>query len=132
VRDYKNGELLHLFSGDLHGQEYGVTVDADPDAPADYHYDCLSLPEEWANQWDTVFADPPYNAGFGIEWPANFPRPSHILREMARVIKPGGILAMLHILIMPAPKGCRRIAIRPVLAGPYNAIRVLNVYRKEA
>lgn len=125
------GSLLHLFSGGLVGDKYGITVDIDKNTPADYHYNCLDLPKGWENYWEVVFADPPYNAGFGTEWPVEFPRPTHILREMARVCKPGGIIAMLHILIMPAPKGCERIAIHPVLAGPYNAIRVLNVYRKE-
>jgi len=130
-RDYATDKLLHLFSGDLAGAEYGTTVDVDTQSPADYHYNCLDLPEEWRDSWDVVFADPPYNAGFGTEWPADFPRPSAVLREMARVTSPGGIIAMLHILIMPAPAGCHRVAIHPVLAGPYNAIRVLNVYRKE-
>lgn len=131
-RDYvkDSSTLLHLFSGDLAGAEYGTTVDVDPDSPANYHYNCLNLPQEWENKFSVIFADPPYNAGFGTEWPTDFPRPTHILKEMARVCKPNGIIAMLHILVMPPPKDCRRVAIHPVLAGPYNAIRVLNVYGK--
>ncbi len=49
-----------------------------------------------------------------------------------RLTKPGGLIAILHIIIIPAYKeyGVERIALHPVLTGPNNAIRVLNVFRR--
>lgn len=49
-----------------------------------------------------------------------------------QVLKPGGLFLLLHIIILPAYKdlGLERVALHPILTGPNNAIRVLNVMRK--
>jgi len=124
---------LHLCSG---AQTDGITVDIDPESPAMYHFDATNLPRVIfpSSSYDVVFADPPYSVGYAGEWPAEYPRPSALMREMYRVAKIGGIIAMLHILVVPAPRGLgsrmQREAIHAVLAGPHNAIRTLNVFKK--
>lgn len=124
-------QLLHLCSG---AQLEGLTVDNDPDAPADIHRDARKLPSYWENKWPIVFCDPPYFVGYSKEWPADYPRPAQLLREMYRVCEPNGIIAMLHVLVVPAPRGLgdkmKRIAIHGILSGPNNVIRALNVFRK--
>jgi len=39
---------------------------------------------------------------------------------------------ILHIIVIPAYRelGVRRVALHPILAGPNNAIRVLNVFER--
>ena len=86
------------------------------------------------NYFDVVFADPPYSVGYAGEWPAEYPRPSQLLREMYRVCRPGGTIALFHLLIVPAPMGLggklQRIAIHAIMSGPHNAMRALNVFTK--
>jgi hypothetical protein len=50
-----------------------------------------------------------------------------------QVVVGGGLIGILHIIIIPAYKefDVERIAIHPVLTGPNNAIRCLNVFRKK-
>ena len=129
-RDYvpSGSSLLHLCSG---AQLDGVTVDIDPTSPAQYHCDARHTPFS-DNSFDVVFADPPYSVGYAGEWPAEYPRPSELLREMWRVCKPGGTIAFLHLLVVPAPAGypMKREAIHAILCGPHNAMRALNVFIK--
>lgn len=132
-REYpvKDKKILHMFSGSM---EWGDTTDirseTDPTFVAPYN----DLPIE-DNTYDLVVADPPYNKGFASEWTTHdkdLPKPKHILIEAARVTKPGGIIAILHVIVIPAYKvaNVARIALHGILAGPNNAIRVLNVFRK--
>jgi hypothetical protein len=88
---------------------------------------------------DNVIADPPYGDHYQGTWVGldktgknELPKPKLILGEAARLVRSGGLIAILHIIIVPAYKifGVTRIALHPILAGPNNAIRVLNVFRK--
>ncbi|KKN52671.1 hypothetical protein LCGC14_0610040 [marine sediment metagenome] len=121
-----------MFSGTM---DWGDTTDFRPETGANIVAPYDNLPIE-DNTYDVVLADPPYNKGFSNEWTTHnkdLPKPKWILMEAARVVKEGGIIAILHIIVIPAYKvaGVERIALHPVLAGPNNAIRVLNVFRKK-
>lgn len=124
--------LLHLCSGD---QTDGITVDIDHTSRAEIIADGRRLPFP-NNLFDVSFADPPYSVGYAGEWPAEYPRPAHLLREMYRVTAPGGLIALLHLLVVPAPRGLgnkmTREAIHAILCGPHHAMRALNVFRKGA
>lgn len=126
-----NRKILHMFSGSM---DWGDTTDIRADTGATFVAPYNDLPIE-DNTYDLVIADPPYNKGFASEWithDKDLPKPKHILIEAARVTKPGGIIAILHIIVIPAYKiaGVTRTALHGILAGPNNAIRVLNVFRK--
>ena len=130
--------VLHMFSGSM---DWGDTTDIRPETGAKIvaPYDELPIPDE---TYDMVIADPPYNKGFSNEWTTHakhLPKPKRILIEAARVTKPGGIIAILHIISIPQyPKtfqelgrtGVTCIGRHGILCGSNNAIRLLNVFRK--
>lgn len=127
----KDKSVLHMFSGSM---DWGDTTDIRPETGAKFicPYDKLSIED---NIYDMIIADPPYNCGFSKEWithPKDLPRPKRVLLEASRVCKPGGLIFILHIIVIPAYKiaGVDRVALHPILCGPNNAIRVLNVFRK--
>jgi ubiquinone/menaquinone biosynthesis C-methylase UbiE len=115
--------------------DWGDTTDIRADTGAKFigPYDNLPIED---NIYDMVVADPPYSCGFSKEWtthPKDLPKPKRILMEAVRVVKPGGLIAILHIIVIPAYREARveRIALHGILCGPNNAIRVLNVFRKK-
>lgn len=123
---------LEMFCGE---SEWGaITTDIDPDSAAEVVAPYDSLPFE-DGKFSIVLADPPYTLGFGRRWTdleKDIPRPKRVLCEAARVTEVGGIIAILHVIVIPAYKvaSVARIALHPILCGPNNAIRVLNVFRK--
>jgi len=125
-------KVLHMFSGSM---DWGDTTDirAETGAKIVAPYDKLPIPDA---TYDLVVADPPYNSGFANQWTTqrkDLPQPKKILLEAARVTKPGGLIAIMHIILIPAYKAARvkRVAIHAILAGENNAIRCLNVFQKE-
>jgi len=129
--------ILEMFSGAsaLYTKGYRVlTTDIRPETGCDYvaPYDDLPIIDD---AFDVVLADPPYNMGFANQWithSKDLPKPKRILGEAARVVKAGGLILILHIIVIPAYKiyGVQRLAMHPIFAGPNNALRVLNVFRK--
>lgn len=119
---------LHMFSGSC---SFGVSTDIRPETKPDIcaPYDKIPRP---ANSFSAVICDPPYASHYANEWHTDLPLPKRILQEAARLVKPNGLIGILHIIIIPAYKVCnvKRIALHPILTGPNNAIRVFNVFRK--
>ena len=122
--------VLHMFSG-ASGQ--GVTTDYRAETGADIvaEYDAIPRPD---GTFSGVLADPPYADHWQGQWHGDLPKPGRILREAARLTASGGLIGILHIIVIPAYKdaGVERIALHPVLVGPNNAIRVFNVFRRAA
>ncbi len=122
--------VLHMFSGSMPA-EWGDTTDIREETGAMIvaPYDKLPLLN---GTYDMVIADPPYANHYANEWHEDLPKPKRILHEAARVTKPGGLILLLHIIIVPAYKTAhvRRVALHPILTGPNNAIRVLNVFQR--
>jgi hypothetical protein len=123
--------VLHMFAG---SSDTGVTQDFRPETGADIVAPFDGMPQDWNDTFSGVLADPPYADHWQGQWHGDLPKPKHILREAVRLVRPGGLIAILHIIVIPAYReyGVERVALHPVLAGPNNAIRVLNVFRKRA
>ena len=119
---------LHMFSG---GSKLGVTTDMRKETGADIVAPFNAIPRD-DGSFDSVLADPPYADHWQGQWHGELPKPKHILREAARLCAPGGLIGILHIIIVPAYRdfGVQRIALHPILTGPNNAIRVFNVFRR--
>ena len=121
-------KALHMFSG---SSKEGTTTDLRPETGADIvaPFDAIPRP---SSSFEAVLADPPYADHYQNEWHGDLPKPKHILKEAARLTKKGGLIGILHIIVIPAYKelGVKRVALHPVLSGPNNAIRVFNVFEK--
>ena len=123
--------VLHMFSGSI---EWGDTTDIRPDSEASIiaPYDELPIPD---CTYDLVIADPPYADFFSKTWvkPSKFPIPKRILVEGARVTKPDGLTAILHIIKIRSWKeaNVKWIGGHSILCGDNNTVRFLNVFRKK-
>lgn len=95
-------EVLHVCSGALGDDVGGLRVDLRAEARPHVRADGCRLPFR-----DGVFAgvllDPPYSIEYAEElYGTKYPRPSHLLAEAARVVRPGGAVGFLHFLV-PKP-----------------------------
>lgn len=126
--EFVQDDTLHMFAGSC---EFGVTTDLRAETGCDIPapFDAIPRPD---GSFAHVLADPPYADHWQGQWHGDLPKPKHILREAARLVRPGGLIGILHIIVVPAYQvyGVERVGIHPVLAGPNNAIRVFNVFRK--
>ncbi len=128
-----------MFCGQSQLKEMGydaTTTDMRAETGCDIVSPYDSLPVSLAGKFDLVLADPPYNKGFGSEWTSHdkdLPKPKRILREAARMVKPGGLIIIMHIINVPGYKiyNVERVAIHTLLTGPNNTNRTLNVLRKK-
>lgn len=132
IYPYQNKKVLWMFSGAV-GEE-GDTIDIRPETGATFICSYEHIPVN-DGTYDMVIADPPYNQLFSNEWKTDLPKPKHILKEAARITKSGGIIGILHCVVVPCYHkegfGVQRIALHPILCGIHNAIRVFNVFEKE-
>jgi hypothetical protein len=124
-------EILHVCSGSLPPGD-GVRVDVRPEARPDILADGRALPFA-DNAWrGGILIDPPYSAHYARAlYGVDYPRPSHLLREAARVIAPGGRIGLVHyITAKPAP-GMRFIKAFGMSAGFDMPMRAVAIYERD-
>lgn len=123
-------ELLHVCSGSLPRGE-GIRVDIRPEAKPDILADGRKLPLP-AGSIAAVLIDPPYSAHYakalyGVE----YPRPSHLLREAARVVRPGGRIAIVHYITPKPVKGTRFVKAFGLSTGFDMPMRAVSIYERD-
>lgn len=125
----EEGEMLHWFSGTVKSEEGIVTVDGNPEVEPDYLVEGIELPFE-DNYFTSSFADPPYSVDDAKRYGFKYPPARSVLRELARVTKPGGLIGLLHEFL-PVVKGadCKLIGAIGILNGPQKRIRSLYLFR---
>lgn len=122
-------EVLHVCSGALPPGE-GIRVDIRTDARPDIVADGRSLPLQDASV-AAYMADPPYTAEYAREfYGTDYPRPSHLLAEASRVVRPGGRILFVHYIQPNAPAGCEVLKSFGMSMGFGFPMRAVTIYQK--
>lgn len=124
-------EILHVCSGSLPPGE-GIRVDiretAKPDILADGR-DLHMIPTGTIKAW---MGDPPYSEDYAKSlYGVEYPRPAHLLAEAARVVVPGGRIAIVHYITPKPPPGCRFVKAFGLSTGFDMPMRAVSIYEKE-
>lgn len=122
-------QILHLCSGSM---VTGVRVDIRPEKNPDIVADCRSVPLP-DGSFDFIMADPPYSEEYaknlyGTE--AHYPKPGEILREAARLLRPGGMFGLLHFQVPVMRKPMKIVNVYGVTTGSGYAIRAWTLMQK--
>lgn len=124
-------KVLHLCSGSL---KTGVRVDIRPEKNPDIVADCrnVPLPDE---SFDWILADPPYSEDYATNLYGtgdSYPKPGEIVSEACRLLKPNGLLGLLHFQVPVIRKPMKIVNVYGVTTGCGYAIRAWTLLRKEA
>lgn len=123
-------EVLHVCSGSLPRGE-GIRIDIRPAARPDILADGRAMPLADGSV-QAVMLDPPYCEDYARQlYGIEYPRPSHLLREAARVVRPGGRIVMVHY-ITPAPApGTRFVKALGLSIGFDAPMRAVSIYERD-
>lgn len=122
-------EVLHVCSGSL-PQGEGIRVDLRRDAHPDILADGRALPI-LDGSIAAVMIDPPYTAHYARDlYGTDYPRPKHLLTEAARVVRPGGRIAIVHHITPNPPKGTRLVKIFALSTGFGFPMRAITIYER--
>jgi SAM-dependent methyltransferase len=123
-------EILHVCSGSLPPGE-GIRVDIRPEAKPDILADGRNLPLADGSV-AAVMLDPPYTEHYARQlYGVDYPRPSHLLREAARVVRPGGRICFVHYITPEPPKGTRFVKAFGLSTGFDMPIRAVTLFERD-
>lgn len=135
--------LAHFFSGSIKGDgvdvvTFDVNAEQSPTHLVNLTKDPAPVPD---NSFAVVLADPPYqHKGYDAatelysdpKYGGGKPVKRYsFVKEAVRVLRPGGIFAVMHVLPYATPAGTSRQAIIGVTTGTTQVIRVVSVFRKD-
>ncbi len=124
-------DIVHLCSGSLPKGEGALRVDIRPEVLPDVVADCRALPLA-DNCAAAVLLDPPYSVEYAQDlYQTEYPRPSALLAEASRIVKPGCPIGLLHFLVPFPPADTRIETVYGVTTGPNYRIRAFTIYRKQ-
>ena len=126
--------VLHLCSGSVNR---GITVDIRPEMDPTVVADARHTPFPDASfRW--ILCDPPYSEEYAKNLygtAAHYPKPGQLVKEMARLLVPGGRCGLLHFQVPMVHRnrlGLRIVDVRGVTTGMGFAIRAFTIMEKEA
>ena len=120
--------FIHLFGGmSKRGHRVDLNKDVNPDTIADVH----DLPFE-DDSFDGGAADPPYTEEFARTlYNCDYPKWSVWTKELVRVVKPGGKIAIMHNYIVPKLSGCDYNEIFVALNRIKQYPKIVTIFTKE-
>jgi len=126
---YHGGRILEPFGGVAH---IDISTDLNRDLNPTVLADAHRLPFR-DNTFSLVLMDPPYSQEYEKLYHSPRVHLVKAIHESMRVLKPGGILALLHFLCPKNPSigPFRRIALIGITCGVNHRIRALSVWRKD-
>lgn len=125
----KRSEVLHVCSGALRRGE-GIRVDIRPEACPDILADGRDLPLPDGSA-AAVMIDPPYTEAYAKDlYGLEYPKPAHLLREAARVVRPAGVIAFVHYIVPTPPEGTSHLKTFGLSTGFGFPMRAVTLYRK--
>jgi len=120
------GEIVHLCSGSIRAR---YTFDLRATSAAAVVADVRELPiRSRSARW--VMVDPPYDQTYAEAlWGLGkqYPTPTVLLREVERILRPGGRVAFLHHVVPTLPPGLDRVGTWGVTTGTGYRIRALTI-----
>lgn len=131
LRVHLGGSILHVCSGGLGRETRGIRVDIRRSVNPDVVADGTALPFI-SDSFDAVLIDPPYSVEYAEHlYGITYPRPSALLREAARVLRPGRRVGMVHFLVPRPEPGLRFVEVHGVTTGCGYRIRALTVFERD-
>lgn len=124
------GEVLHVCSGGLEPGQ-GARVDLRQDARPDVRADGCRLPFR-DGCFPGVLIDPPYTVDYSRDlYGVAYPKPTALLAEAARVVRPCGRIGFLHFSVPFPPAATRIERIHGITTGCGYRIRAFTVFVRD-
>lgn len=129
--DVGRDQILHVCSGTMSETEKW-TVDIREAARPQIRASGTALPFR-SETFMAIMIDPPYSDEYARNlYGVENPRPSWLLREAARVVRPNGRIGLLHVAVPFAPPHCRLVNVYGVTTGLGYRIRAFTVFEKKS
>ena len=123
-------QILHVCSGTLSETERW-TIDIRHEARPTVRASGAALPFHDAS-FSAIMIDPPYSDQYSRDlYGVENPRPSWLLREAVRVVRPSGRIGLLHVAVPFPPKGSTLINVYGVVTGTGYRIRAFTVFERD-
>lgn len=123
-------QILHVCSGSLPRGE-GIRVDIRPEAKPDFVADGRKLPFR-DGEHVAVMIDPPYSEAYALSlYKVRYARPSQLLREATRVVRPGGRIAIVHYITPKPVKGTTFVKAFGLSTGFDMPMRAVSIYQRD-
>lgn len=119
---------IHFFSG---YSKKGFTVDIDPECKPDLVANVEYLPQIKDESYEGAIGDPPYNEDFAkLLYNCDYPKWSNWTKEIVRVTKKGGYIAIMQNYVVPRLPKCKYVEIFPILTRIKQFPKIVTVQRR--
>lgn len=123
----ESSDFVHFFAGmSVSGYRIDCNPAVNPDLVA--NVECTGLPD---NSFDAGMADPPYTPEFARNlYNTDYPSWTKWTKELVRLVKPGGRIAIMQNYIVPRLPGCEMEELIVILLRIKQYPKVVTVQRK--